>query len=63
MDSLYYEEVSIEILDREVCRLSTKDVALIVLWWNQKVEEATWEAKNDMRAKYPFLFPNLDANV
>ena len=40
--SLSYEEVLVEILDREVHRLRTKDVASIkVLWRNPKVEEAT----------------------
>ena len=27
-----------------------------VLWRNQKSEEATWEAKEDMKSKYPHLF-------
>lgn len=54
---LSYEEVPVEIFDRKVCRLWTKDVSLvIVLWRNHKVEEATWEAEKDMKAKYLFLF-------
>ncbi|WMV25861.1 hypothetical protein MTR67_019246 [Solanum verrucosum] len=45
-DNLSYEEVSVQILDRQVCRLRTKDVASVnVLWRNQFVEEATWEAE------------------
>ena len=41
-DSLSYEEVPTEILDRQVHRLRIKDVALVkVLWMNHKVEEAT----------------------
>ncbi|KAF3642184.1 hypothetical protein FXO37_22638 [Capsicum annuum] len=44
-DFLSYEEIPIEILDRNVHRLWTKDMALIkVIWQNHKVEEATWEA-------------------
>ncbi|WMV41916.1 hypothetical protein MTR67_035301 [Solanum verrucosum] len=36
------------ILDRQVRRLRTKDVASVkVLWRNQFVEEATWEAEED----------------
>lgn len=60
-DSLSYEDVLLEILDRKVCHLRTKDVASVkVLWENQKVEEATWETEEDMKSKYPFLFPRLD---
>ncbi|XP_047256098.1 uncharacterized protein LOC124888850 [Capsicum annuum] len=60
-DFLSYEEVPIEILDRQVRRLRTKDVSLVkVLLRNHKVEEATWEAKEDIKAKYPFLFHVAD---
>ncbi|WMV44266.1 hypothetical protein MTR67_037651 [Solanum verrucosum] len=56
-DNLSYEEVPIQILDRQVCRLRTKDVASVkVLWRNQFVEKATWEAEEDMKKKYPHLF-------
>lgn len=38
-----------------------KVLALVkVLWRNKKVEEATLEAKEDMRVKYPFLLLGLD---
>ncbi|WMV20210.1 hypothetical protein MTR67_013595 [Solanum verrucosum] len=41
-DNLSYEEVPVQILDRQVRRLRTKDVASVkVLWRNQFVEEAT----------------------
>ncbi|XP_047252287.1 uncharacterized protein LOC107841322 [Capsicum annuum] len=64
LDSLSYEKVLVKILDREILRLRTKDVASMkVLWRNQKVEEATWEAQDDMRAKYLFLFLGLDEDV
>ncbi|WMV41177.1 hypothetical protein MTR67_034562 [Solanum verrucosum] len=56
-DSLSYEEIPIEILDREVCKLRTKEVAsLKVLWRNQFVEKATWEAEKDMKNRCPHLF-------
>ncbi|WMV37414.1 hypothetical protein MTR67_030799 [Solanum verrucosum] len=43
-DSLYIEEIPIQILDCQVRKLKTKEVASIkVLWRNQFVEEATWE--------------------
>ncbi|WMV55178.1 hypothetical protein MTR67_048563 [Solanum verrucosum] len=44
-DRLSYEEIPIKILDRQVHKLRTKDVASVkVLWRNQFVEEAIWEA-------------------
>ncbi|XP_070034802.1 uncharacterized protein [Nicotiana tomentosiformis] len=57
-EQLSYEETPIAILDRQVRRLSTKDVALVkVVWRNKNVEEMTWEAKEDMTSRYPHLFP------
>ncbi|KAH0729411.1 hypothetical protein KY289_000599 [Solanum tuberosum] len=56
-DSLSYEKILIQILDRQVRRLRTKDVASVkVLWRNQFVEEATWEAEEDIKKRYPYLF-------
>ncbi|KAK4716070.1 hypothetical protein R3W88_014408 [Solanum pinnatisectum] len=56
-DSLSYEEISVQILDRQVRKLRTNEVASIkVLWRNQFIEEATWEAKEDMKKRYPHLF-------
>ncbi|WMV45062.1 hypothetical protein MTR67_038447 [Solanum verrucosum] len=56
-DSLSYEEIPVQILDRQVRKLRTKEVASVkVLWKNQIVEEATWEAEEDMKKRYPHLF-------
>ena len=56
-DDLTYEEVPVEILDRQVKKLRNKEVASVkVLWRNQKVESATSEAKDDMKKCYPHLF-------
>ncbi|KAH0776452.1 hypothetical protein KY290_007863 [Solanum tuberosum] len=56
-DGLSYEEIPIQILDRQVRRLRTKEVASVkVLWRNQFVEEATWEAEEDMKKRYSYLF-------
>ncbi|KAH0738137.1 hypothetical protein KY290_036842 [Solanum tuberosum] len=45
------------ILDRQVRKLRTKKVASVkVLWRNQFVEEATWEAEEDMKKRYQHLF-------
>ncbi|WMV40952.1 hypothetical protein MTR67_034337 [Solanum verrucosum] len=60
-DNLSYAEVPVQILDRQVRRLRTKDVASVkVLWRNQFVEEATWEAEKDMKKRYPHLFESAD---
>lgn len=57
-DSLSYEKVSIEILDQQVCRLhANKVISVIVLWRNEMREEATWQAEEEMKSRYPFLFP------
>ncbi|WMV25281.1 hypothetical protein MTR67_018666 [Solanum verrucosum] len=56
-DSLSYKEIPVQILDRQVCKLRTKEVASVkFLWRNQFVEEATWEAEEDMKKRYPHLF-------
>ncbi|WMV57783.1 hypothetical protein MTR67_051168 [Solanum verrucosum] len=55
-DSLSYEEIPVQILDRQVCKFRTNDVASVkVLWRNQFVKEATWEAEKDMKKWYPYL--------
>ncbi|WMV26139.1 hypothetical protein MTR67_019524 [Solanum verrucosum] len=60
-DSLSYEEILVHILDRQVRKLRTKKVASIkVLWRNQFVKEATWEAEEDMKKRYPHLFESRE---
>ncbi|XP_017976440.1 PREDICTED: uncharacterized protein LOC108661956 [Theobroma cacao] len=54
---LTYEEKTVAILDRQVKKLCSKDVASVkVLWRNDTSEEVTWEAEEEMRTKYPHLF-------
>ncbi|WMV37777.1 hypothetical protein MTR67_031166 [Solanum verrucosum] len=58
-ESLLYEEFSIENLDRQAKRLRNKEIASVkVLWRNQLVEGATWEAEADMMSRYPHIFPS-----
>ena len=58
-DSLSYEDVPVEILERQVRRLGNKEVTSVkVLWRIQSIEGATWEAEAPMKAKYPHLFPS-----
>ena len=53
-ETLSYEEVVVEILDRQVKKLRNKEVASVkVLWRNHLVEDATWEAEADMKSRYP----------
>lgn len=53
-ERLSYEEIPVEILDREIKKLRNKKIPLVkVLWRNHKVEEATWEHEDDIKAKYP----------
>lgn len=60
-EDLSYEEVPVEILDRQVRKLRTKDVASVkVLWRNKNMEEMTWEAEEEMKSKYSYLFQNED---
>ncbi|XP_070048608.1 uncharacterized protein [Nicotiana tomentosiformis] len=56
-EELTYEEIPVSILDRQVRKLRNKDIASMkVLWKNRQVEEATWEAEEEMKKKYPHLF-------
>ncbi|WMV32314.1 hypothetical protein MTR67_025699 [Solanum verrucosum] len=58
-DSLSYEDIPVEILDRQVRRLRHKEVPSVNVWWRSRsVEGATWEAEAAMKAKYPHLFPS-----
>ncbi|WMV45403.1 hypothetical protein MTR67_038788 [Solanum verrucosum] len=56
-DHLSYEEKTVDILDRQVRKLRTKEVAFVKdLWRNQFVKEGTWEAEEDIKNRYPHLF-------
>ncbi|XP_075074809.1 uncharacterized protein LOC107770622 [Nicotiana tabacum] len=56
-ENLSYEEIHVAILDRQIRKLRTKEVASVkVLWRSNHVEEMTWEAEEDMKSRYPHLF-------
>ena len=56
-ENLSYEEEPVAILDREIRKLRSREIASIkVQWKNRPVEEATWEKEVDMRERYPHLF-------
>lgn len=45
-------------------KLRTKEVVLVKIFWiNQFVEEATWEAEKNLKARYPQLFTPQDENA
>ena len=55
--NLSYEEEAVAILDREVRKLRSREIASIkVQWKNRPVQEATWEKEADMQERYPHLF-------
>ena len=59
-EDLTYQEQPIEILDRMVRKLRSKEIPMVKVKWNHhSSKEATWEAEKDMQEKYPHLFPSL----
>ena len=58
-ENLSYEEVLVEILDRQVDELRNKEVPSVkVLWKNYLVEGLIWESEGDMKSHCPHLFDN-----
>ena len=56
-ENLSYEEEPVAILDREVRKLRSKEIASKkVQWKNRSVEESTWENEADIQERYPHLF-------
>ncbi|XP_038885857.1 uncharacterized protein LOC120076160 [Benincasa hispida] len=56
-ENFSYKEKPMKILDRKEQVLRNKTIPLVkVLWRNHSTEEATWEAKEQIRNKYPQLF-------
>ena len=54
---LTYAVEPMQILSREVKKLHSKRIPLVkVQWQNHHKEEATWERKDEMMKKYPYLF-------
>ncbi|XP_021722461.1 uncharacterized protein LOC110689951 [Chenopodium quinoa] len=55
--SLTYEEKLVKIRDSKMRSTRNKEVRIVkALWSNQEYEEATWEAEDEMKKKYPELF-------
>ena len=57
-EDLTYAEEPVRILTRELRQLRSRTIPLVkVLWGKHSKAEATWEREEDMRNKYPHLFP------
>ncbi|XP_070048523.1 uncharacterized protein [Nicotiana tomentosiformis] len=55
--NLTYDVEPVAILDRQVRKLRSKNIASVkVQWRGQAVGEATWETEREMCSKYPHLF-------
>ncbi|XP_069148239.1 uncharacterized protein [Solanum lycopersicum] len=55
-DNLSYEEETVTILDREIRKFRSREIASIkVQWKNRPVEKSTWKKEADMQEKYPHL--------
>ncbi|GKA58313.1 putative reverse transcriptase domain-containing protein, partial [Tanacetum coccineum] len=59
-DKLNFVEEPIEIKDREVKQLRQSRIPIVKVRWNcKRGPEFTWEREDQIRAKYPHLFPNI----
>ncbi|GKD51698.1 putative reverse transcriptase domain-containing protein [Tanacetum coccineum] len=57
-DNLYFIEEPVKIIDREVKRLKRSRILIVKVRWNsRRGPEFTWESEDQMRKKYPHLFP------
>ena len=56
-ETLSFEELPVQILDRQVRQLRSKSIPMVkVLWRSSAIEEMTWETEESMRKQYPELF-------
>ncbi|GJT60444.1 putative reverse transcriptase domain-containing protein [Tanacetum coccineum] len=56
-DKLNFIEELVEIMDREIKRLKQSRIPIVkVRWKSRRGPEFTWERKDQMKKKYPYLF-------
>ena len=56
-EDLTYDEFPVEVVDRQIRQLRTKDIPMVkVLCSNHTTEDCTWETEAMMRVAYPYLF-------
>ncbi|GJZ29848.1 putative reverse transcriptase domain-containing protein [Tanacetum coccineum] len=59
-DKLNFVEEPVEIIDREVKQLRPSRIPIVKVRWNSKRgAEFMWKREDQIRAKYPYLFPNI----
>nr|GEV73966.1 hypothetical protein [Tanacetum cinerariifolium] len=59
-DKLNFVKNPVEIIDHEVKQLKQSRIPIVKVRWNSKrVPEFTWECEDQIRTKYPHLFPNI----
>ncbi|KAI3815803.1 hypothetical protein L1987_15485 [Smallanthus sonchifolius] len=57
-ESMHFMETPVEITDREVKQLKQSRIPIVkVKWESKRGPEFTWEHEDQMKAKYPHLFP------
>nr|GFB85505.1 putative reverse transcriptase domain-containing protein [Tanacetum cinerariifolium] len=59
-EKLNFVEEPIEIMDREVKQLKQSRIPIVKVRWNsERGPKFSWERKDQIRTKYPHLFPNI----
>ncbi|GJV90725.1 putative reverse transcriptase domain-containing protein [Tanacetum coccineum] len=59
-EQLNFVEETVEIMDREVKQLRQSRIPIVKVRWNSKRgPKFMWEREDQIRAKYPHLFPNI----
>ncbi|GKB71512.1 putative reverse transcriptase domain-containing protein [Tanacetum coccineum] len=59
-DKLNFVEELVEIMNREVKQLRQSRIPIVKIRWNSKRgPKFMWEREDQIRAKYPHLFPNI----
>ncbi|KAI3740185.1 hypothetical protein L2E82_30607 [Cichorium intybus] len=59
-ENLHFVEEPVEIMDREIKRTKQSRIPIVKVRWSAKRgPEFTWEREDQMKQKYPHLFPNL----
>ncbi|GKC49264.1 putative reverse transcriptase domain-containing protein [Tanacetum coccineum] len=60
-DKLHMIEEPVEVVDKEVKRLNQSRIPIVKVCWNsQRSPEFTWEREDQIKKKYPHLFPSKD---
>nr|GEU79340.1 putative reverse transcriptase domain-containing protein [Tanacetum cinerariifolium] len=59
-EKLNFVEQPVEIMDQKVKQLKQSGIPIVKVRWNsERGPEFTWERKDQIRTKYPHLFPNI----